>query len=79
PKGASPYGVMDMSGNVWEWCLTEYESGDINLTGNSARVLRGGSWGFSDYVVRSANRVGVNPTSGYYLNGFRCLRSHLLF
>jgi len=46
PQGASPYDVLDMSGNVWEWCLNEYEKPDrIQEEGDAWRVLRGGSWG----------------------------------
>jgi formylglycine-generating enzyme required for sulfatase activity len=45
PQGASPYGVLDMSGNVWEWCLNEYEKPDrTQEEGAANRVLRGGSW-----------------------------------
>ncbi len=45
PQGASPYGVADLSGNVWEWCLNEYENPDkTDPGGDATRVLRGGSW-----------------------------------
>jgi formylglycine-generating enzyme required for sulfatase activity len=48
PAGASPYGVMDMSGNVWEWLLTGWYSGTASdpVAGDvrEPRLLRGGSW-----------------------------------
>ena len=41
----SPYGVADLSGNVWEWCLNEYDNPDrTQVEGDANRVLRGGSW-----------------------------------
>ncbi len=40
----SPYGVSDLVGNVLEWCLNNWASGDINIEHGSRRVLRGGSW-----------------------------------
>ncbi len=44
-KGDSPFGVVDMAGNVWEWCLTDYnnKTNDMNSSATD-RVLRGGSW-----------------------------------
>jgi len=44
-KGDSYFGVVDMAGNVWEWCLTDHnnKTNDVNSSAHS-RVLRGGSW-----------------------------------
>jgi formylglycine-generating enzyme required for sulfatase activity len=82
PAGASPYGVMDMSGNVWEWCLTGWDDGETEAPASSeARVLRGGSWSSdSPLSLRVANRnrndpnTSKNPNSRDTLYGFRCVR-----
>lgn len=71
PNGASPYGVMDMSGNVWEWCLTDYETGSINLNGTNVRVLRGGSWDYDVNDARAASRNWYNLYDWDYDLGFR--------
>lgn len=75
PAGASPYGVMDMSGNVWDWCLTAWNTGSDDLSGTDWRVLRGGSF-LAAHDARSASRnlnYGPGFRNGYY--GVRlCLR-----
>jgi len=75
-KGDSPFGVVDMSGNVWEWCLTDYnnKTNDVNSTANS-RVLRGGSWNFNftDYF-RCDFRLWYGPYNWFVSIGFRVSR-----
>ena len=79
PAGASPYGVLDMAGNAWEWCRTKWRvnyegyvksvSGD--LTSDGLRVLRGGSWHGASTGVRAALRNGDEPDYRNNYVGFR--------
>ncbi len=81
PQGASSYGALDMSGNVWEWCLSAYDNpqllvGDDNmLSGDNQRCLRGGSWGDNRGNARASVRFGLNPYRWFNNGGFRLIGS----
>lgn len=71
PKSMSPFGVFDMAGNVWEWCLNGRGGENGNIMHDSDRIVRGGSF------ISEGNRAQVNffyslnPLYRYATIGFR--------
>lgn len=74
-KGDSAFGVVDMSGNVWEWCLTAYQTGSVDVDDTLAQVQRGGSWiNDNKTYFRAAYRGWHNPKDWFgTMGGFRCV------
>ena len=75
-ENSSPFGIYDLSGNVREWCLNEYNEplvdlASINLRGTASRLLRGGSWYSTLDDARAVFRYGGFTRSRRDDRGFR--------
>ncbi|MBF2089502.1 MAG: formylglycine-generating enzyme family protein [Synechococcales cyanobacterium K44_A2020_017] len=78
---ANAFGLCDMHGNVWEWCLDSWHDNYEGMpTDGSAwdadgarnrRVIRGGSWVYYPSYCRSASRLNYYPADRYFSYGFR--------
>jgi iron(II)-dependent oxidoreductase len=85
PAGASPYGVLDMAGNTWEWVSSAYKpypysatDGREDLTAGPVRGTRGGghdSPGSEITATQRGRTLSRNPRSGHHNIGFRCAKS----
>src|SRR5271157_5118748 len=83
PRGATPEGIEDLAGNVWEWVADGYgedyyrKSPGRNPKGpdpGELRVLRGGAWDVVPRGLRAAVRLGFVPDGRVADIGFRCVR-----
>jgi formylglycine-generating enzyme required for sulfatase activity len=82
---ANGFGLCDMHGNVWEWCLDHYHSSyegapsdgsawiNAETEKDKSRILRGGSWILTPRDCRSAFRIHDTPRASYYYVGFRVM------
>jgi len=87
PCGATPEGVLDLAGNVWEWCLDAYakdayatQQGQASPAdppaqgdGGSPRVVRGGAFNLVAWFLRSSDRFRFEPVFRVQGGGFRCV------
>jgi formylglycine-generating enzyme required for sulfatase activity len=85
PAGASPYGIREMAGNVWQWVSSAYrpypyraDDGRENLDPGPVRSTRGGGHDSPAADITTSQRgrnLSRNPTAGHHNIGFRCARN----
>jgi len=73
PRGVANCGAYDVAGNLWEWCLNDYDTiSEVNRYSNgAAKVLRGGSFDSDRDDARAVARSNSNPNFDYYNGGCR--------
>jgi iron(II)-dependent oxidoreductase len=86
PSGASPFGVLDLSGNQWEWVSSAYrpypysaDDGRENQTPGPVRSTRGGGHDSSEDEITTTQRgrnLSRSPNAGHHNIGFRCATDH---
>ena len=83
PQGASPYGLLDMAGNVCEWTSSLYQAypyraddGREDLSSSNRRVLRGGAFDYVERDARCASRSWYDPSLRSWGEGFRVAAAH---
>jgi len=86
-KGSSLYNIKDLIGNCWEWCNTDYmpyknynsnkyiSSLNFNNFNDNKKVLKGGSWATSKYIISPCSRTGIYPDVRIYETGFRVIKN----
>ncbi len=81
-NGASPYGIVDMSGNVCEWCLSDHLNPQINpaledISTDVLRTVRGSSWYLDGNCARATYRIFDPPEVRDEFGGFRIMRTRI--
>jgi formylglycine-generating enzyme required for sulfatase activity len=62
PHGRTANGVLDLAGNLWEWCINDYNSLRVSLSSNGNKSLKGGSF-YNDYQsAHTAYRINRSPS-----------------
>lgn len=80
PKGASPFGALDMVGNMWEWVSTPVVLSSLaesppGLQNNSLHLAKGGGWTSPSGMTAISYRNLVDPSMNNPTFGFRCAKS----
>jgi formylglycine-generating enzyme required for sulfatase activity len=91
PEGASPYGVLDMSGNIWEWTLTKWRRRDLRggfqqlpsyhemedngIEGTAQRIICGGAYTTTERLCRTNSHYMRSPEFPISIQGFRIVHA----